>query len=257
MATLNDVEFGIISKSKSISHDNIITDIPGSDTVVVDDLGYSTNPMVIVGHVKNETEFDNFKEVYYSGGALTLIVNPDSGKQYTVYALGIVTELDGSRTFPLTDIVFNAAFHMQTPYQESTADITRSKSITTQNQEWTADDDGAIIATLGNVDAVPDIQVTGAIIPFTLTGTVVEYVALGLKVSGLTWDGANIWSCDSSTYTIYKHNTDMTLNAYYNSPGIAPSGLAWDGTNIWSCDSNSNKIYKHNSVIIYHEKGSD
>ena len=169
MATLNGIEFGILSKTTSIIHDNIITDIPGSDTVVVNDLGYSTEPMTITGHVKNETEFDNFKEQYYSGGALTLIIDTNSGKQYKVFALRNITELDGQRGYPLTDIIFNAFFHMQTPYLESILEVTRSKSITTQNQEWSADDDGIDIATLGNVDAVPDIVVTGGALGTSFT----------------------------------------------------------------------------------------
>jgi len=96
--------------------------------------------MTITGHVKNETEFDNFKEQYYSGGALTLIIDPDSGKQYKVFALRNITELDGQRTYPLTDIIFNAVFHMQTPYKESVDEISRTKGITANNETWTAED---------------------------------------------------------------------------------------------------------------------
>ena len=67
--------------------------------------------------------------------------------------------------------------------------------------------------------------------------------------SGLTWDGANIWSCDWWADKIYKHNMDATLsiNTTYNSPKGLPSGLTWDGANIWSCDHTEGKIYKHSS----------
>jgi hypothetical protein len=162
VATLNGVEFGIVHITKTIVHDNNIKDIPGSDTVVQDDLGYSTAPMRITGHVKNDTEYDDLKEQYYSGGELTLIVDPDSGKQYTVYAHQNLTDLDGDRTYPLTDIVFQAMFFMKNPYLESVTDKTRIKSITTNNQEWSADNDGNPLKTDGNVDAVPDIQITGS-----------------------------------------------------------------------------------------------
>ena len=161
MATLNDVEFGIVHITKTIVHDNNIKEIPGSDTVVQDDLGYSTAPMRITGHVKNESEYDDLKEQYYSGGELTLIVDPDSGRQYTVYAHQNLTDLDGDRTYPLTDIVFQAMFFMKNPYLESVTDKTRTKSITSNNQEWSVDNDSADIKTDGNVDAVPDVQVTG------------------------------------------------------------------------------------------------
>lgn len=161
MATLNGVEFGIVHITKTIVHDNNIKDIPGSDTVVQDDLGYSTAPMRITGHVKNDNEYDDLKEQYYSGGELTLIVDPDSGRQYTVYAHQNLTDFDGDRTYPLTDIVFQAMFFMKNPYLESVTDKTRIKSITSNNQEWNADNDGNPLKTDGNVDAVPDIQVTG------------------------------------------------------------------------------------------------
>ena len=163
MATLNGVEFGIVNKTTTVIHDNNVIDIPGSDTVVNDDAGYSTGPMQITGHVKNESEFDDFKGEFYGGGDLTLIADPDSGKQYTVYASGNVTELDGDNTYPLIDIVFQCSFFMKYPYLESTTDVTRTKTITSNNQEWSADDDGADIETYGRVDAVPDIQITGGV----------------------------------------------------------------------------------------------
>ena len=161
MATLNGVEFGIVNKTTTVIHDNNIIDIPGSDTVVNDDAGYSTGPMQITGHVKNESEFDDFKGEFYGGGDLTLIADPDSGKQYTVYASGNVTELDGDNTYPLTDIVFQCSFFMKYPYLESVTEVTRTKTITSNNQEWSADDSANDIDTSGSVDAVPDIQVKG------------------------------------------------------------------------------------------------
>lgn len=161
MATLNGVEFGIVNKNTTVIHDNNVIDIPGSDTVVNDDAGYSTAPMSVTGHAKNESEFDDFKGEFYSGGELTLIADPDSGKQYTLYASGNVTELDGDDTYPLTDILFQCTFFMKYPYLESVLDVTRTKTITTNNQEWSSDDDGNPLKTDGNVDAAPDIQITG------------------------------------------------------------------------------------------------
>lgn len=66
-------------------------------------------------------------------------------------------------------------------------------------------------------------------------------------ISGLAWDGKNLWSCNEQTGKIYKHNMDdvLSVQSEYNSPGGSPYGLAWDGTNLWSCDWATNKIYKH------------
>lgn len=244
MATLNGVEFGILKKTTTVIHDNNVIDIPGSDTVVNDDAGYSTGPMQITGHVKNESEFDDFKGEFYGGGELTLIADPDSGTQYTVYASGNVTELDGDDTYPLTDIVFRCVFLMKYPYIESVADVTKTKTITSNNQEWSADDGGSDIKTEGNVSAVPDIQVTSDMTPL---GIISEYNSPGGTPEGLAWDGTNMWSSDFGDSEIYKHNSDMTIHTTYNSPGNGVRSLAWDGTNMWSIDSDDNKIYKHNS----------
>ena len=244
MATLNGVEFGIVNKTTTVIHDNNIIDIPGSDTVVNDDAGYSTGPMQITGHVKNESEFDDFKGEFYGGGDLTLIADPDSGKQYTVYASGNVTELDGDDTYPLSDIVFQCVFFMKYPYLESVTDVTRTKTITANNQEWSADDDGTDIKTEGNVDGVPDIQVTGVYADLSVEN---NYSDIGGLVGDLAWDGANMWSSDYLAQKFYKHNADMTLNTQYNSIGNGPTGITWDGANMWSCDTNTEKFYKHNA----------
>jgi len=243
MATLNGVEFDIVKKTTTVIHDNNIMDIPGSDTVVQEDLGYSTEPLRIIGHVKNDSEYDDFKEQYYSGGELTLIVDPDSGKQYTVYALRNLTDLDGKMTYPLTDIVFQAIFYMKNPYLKSVTDKTRIKSITANNQEWSADNDGSPLKTDGSVDAVPNIKVTNDVTPLAVINT---YNVPGTYCTDLGWDGSNMWSCDTLADKIYKHNADMTVHTQYNSPGTEPWGVTWDGSNMWSCD-NPGGIYKHNA----------
>ncbi len=70
-------------------------------------------------------------------------------------------------------------------------------------------------------------------------------------ISGIAWDGNNLWSCRSTNTgfgKIYKHNMDLTLSVQseYNSPGELPSGLTWDGQNLWSFDGQRERIYKHN-----------
>ena len=205
MATLNGVEFGIVNKTTTVIHDNNVIDIPGSDTVVNDDAGYSTAPMSVTGHVKNESEFDDFKGEFYSGGELILIADPDSGKQYTLYASGNVTELDGDDTYPLTDIVFQCTFFMKYPYLESVLDITRTKTITTNNQEWSSDDDGNPLKTDGNVDAAPDIQITGGAVASTAN-----------RESGYsdTNTDATVYSNSNTSFTLEKTYT-FTANSHY------------------------------------------
>lgn len=161
MATLNGVEFKILTIEWATSENNIVQNILGSDTVVVHSQGYRTDPVKIRGRVQREDEFDNFQEEFYSGGILTFIKEPSSGKQYQVYALGNIRLEDPSNNEFGTGMIFNCLIQLKYPYKESTLLTTRSKTITTQNQEWSADDDSKDIETDGNVDAVPDIQVIG------------------------------------------------------------------------------------------------
>ena len=124
-----------------------------------------------------------------------------------------------------------------------------SKTITSNNQTWSADNGSNDIITRGIKNINPDIKISqnsNALLP-----CLSEYSAPTTPdslISGLTWDGNNIWSCCAEDDKIYKHNMDATLSIAntYNSPDMAPWGLAWDGTNIWSIDPYADEIYKHN-----------
>lgn len=161
MATINGVPFNIIKKRTTIINNNIVKALPMSDETIIKHNGYTTEPMTITAFVYNKKEFDDFKEQFYSDSELTLVLD-DPNTQYTVRGGLALTEIDGDDKESL-DINFVAQFELKTPYTESVATITRSKSITTQNQEWSADDDSIDIKTVGNVDAVPDIKVTGGL----------------------------------------------------------------------------------------------
>ena len=247
MATLNGAEFKIIEAEWSTYQNNVIQEILGSDTVEVQNQGHGSEPVRIQGMVNNEKEMNDFQEQFYSNGALTFIKDPDSGRQYQVYALGNVRRENITNSLLDQGIIFTCMMQLRYPYSESVDTITRSKSISTQNQEWSADDDSIDIKTEGNVDAVPDIQVVGGYGYDHSLASDIEYTAPSIYPSGLTWDGTNIWSCDADSDKIYKHNADMTVNTEYAAPSIYPTGLTWDGTNIWSCDASTYKIYKHNA----------
>lgn len=161
MPTLNGIEFQIIEIEWSTYQNNVIQEVLNSDTVEVQNQGHGSDPVRIKGMVNNEKELDDFQEQFYSNGILTFIKDPASNKQYSVYALGSVKR-ESIRNLGLNSkIIFTCMIQLRYPYSESVDTITRSKSITTQNQEWSTDDDGNYLKTDGNVDAVPDIQVTG------------------------------------------------------------------------------------------------
>jgi len=165
MPTLNGVPFNIIKKRTTVINNNIVRALPASDETIIKHNGYTTEPMVITGFVYNDKEFDDFKEQFYSDEDLTLIVEEDSGTQYTVRGSQGVYELDGEEVEG-HNITFIAYFELKNPYKESVVTLTRSKTITENNQEFSTDDSGIDIKTVGNVDATPDIKITGGSIPF-------------------------------------------------------------------------------------------
>ena len=165
MPTLNGVEFNIIKKRTTVINNNIVRALPASDETIIKHNGYTTEPMVVTGFVYNEKEFDDFKEQFYSDEDLTLVVEEDSGTQYTVRGSQGVYEIDGE-DIEGHNINFIAYFELKNPYKESVVTLTRSKTITENNQEFSTDDSGIGIKTVGNVDATPDIKITGGSIPF-------------------------------------------------------------------------------------------
>ena len=82
------------------------------------------------------------------------------GWQFTVYSATLnPVLLEGmvNNYFPYDLTLFTS-----TPYRESTSETTRIKTITVNNQEWSQDNSANDIDTDGNVDALPDIQITAA-----------------------------------------------------------------------------------------------
>lgn len=163
MATLNGVEFEIIEIEWSTYQNNVIQEILGSDAVEVQHQGFGSEPVRIKGMVHNEKEMDDFQEQFYSQGILTLIKDPDSGRQYSGYALGKVKKESPFNSDNGTGVVFTCMLQLRYPYAESIETINRSKQLTAQGQEWSSDDDGMDIKTSGNADAFPDIKITGGV----------------------------------------------------------------------------------------------
>ncbi len=57
---------------------------------------------------------------------------------------------------------------------------------------------------------------------------------------GITWDGTNVISADTSADKHYLHSGfSSTIDDSYTSPDSSPRGISWDGTNVLSADVNS------------------
>lgn len=71
--------------------------------------------------------------------------------------------------------------------------------------------------------------------------------APGPCITGLAWDGKNLWAVDHKTDLLYKidEKTGKVLHTI-SSPGYRPAGLAWDGRHLWNADTLQNKLYRLN-----------
>jgi len=55
-----------------------------------------------------------------------------------------------------------------------------------------------------------------------------------------------LYTCDPTTDKIYRLNSNMVLGLQEDAPCEDISGLAWDGNNLWCSDSETNILYKMN-----------
>lgn len=166
MTTINDVTFNLGSLGVVSTHRNTITNQPGSDTNYITDMGYDGLVLRLQGWESTLAEYDAVIAEFMKTGAQTLVIR--TGWQYSVYSAQLRPVL--LEAVPENHFPYDLVLYTSTPYRESTAETTRTKTITANNQEWSADDSANDILTSGNVDAVPDIQITS-------DSTVNEYVS--------------------------------------------------------------------------------
>jgi CheY-like chemotaxis protein len=67
------------------------------------------------------------------------------------------------------------------------------------------------------------------------------------NISGITFDGKSLWTCDWFSMSLYRHNPDAVLSVRdsFAKENFHPTGIAWDGKNIWSVSSWSRKMSRH------------
>lgn len=155
--TINAVTFNLINLSIISTHRNRRTNQPGSDTNYITDLGYDGLTIRINGFETTLAVYDNVIAEFMSSGEQTLIVR--DGWQFKVHSTQVSPNMLQSKPnyFPYSFTLITS-----TPYRESISEITRSKTITTNNQTWSADDSTNDITTNGNVNAVPSIKITSS-----------------------------------------------------------------------------------------------
>ena len=157
MATINGVTFNMQNLRPVAVHRNSVSDQPGSDTNFITDMGYDGLVLRLDGYEETLATYDSVISQFMKSGEQTLVHR--TGWQFKVYSAQLTPEL--IRGFADNYFPYDLILLTSTPYRESTSETSRSKTITTNNQEWSTDNSANDIDTDGSVDAVPDIQVTG------------------------------------------------------------------------------------------------
>ncbi|MCK5431411.1 MAG: hypothetical protein KAJ03_01640 [Gammaproteobacteria bacterium] len=159
IATINGVEFILSSlvPSDAIGHSQ--TNSPGSDTNPITYNGRGGLRISITGLTETRDEYDNVITEFKKAGEQTLIAN--AGWELRIYAA--TSTIPPHNTARENEFAFSLEMLTTAPYQYSAADTESLKTITSNNQTWSASDAAVDITTAGKVATVPDIAVTGAI----------------------------------------------------------------------------------------------
>ena len=75
-------------------------------------------------------------------------------------------------------------------------------------------------------------------------GIVSSFAGPGTDPAGLTFDGTNLWLVDRATDMIYELDTAGNVQSSFATPGNDPRGLTWDGTNLWLVEGQNTEIYE-------------
>lgn len=159
MATINGVTFNLTRIIFDTGNRNVLGRSPGSKTNPISNFGMDGLGIALTGFETSQSDYDDVMAAFMGSGSKELIVR--TGWKFDIYSTsGNLSEVEG-----FADNYFPYRFDLvcSDPYQYSTSETTRAKTITANNQEWSADDSANDITTSGTVEAVPDIKVTGGV----------------------------------------------------------------------------------------------
>lgn len=197
MTTINGVTFNMKTLEPVGTHRNVPNEEPGSDESFITDMGYTGLVLRMTGYEKTLAKYDEVINEFMKSGAHALVHR--TGWQFTIYSTQLVPLLgigivDNFFPYELTMLTSN-------PYRSSTTETSRTKTITTNNQEWSADNSANDIDTDGSVDAVPDIKVTGGA------------VGTGYNRDGYISDTTDTSTYNASTSGSYELEKTLTFTA--------------------------------------------
>lgn len=159
MASINGTTCNIKVVDISIIHRNRSISIVGSNNNPVEDYGFEGLSITISGVEYSQSDYDDVIAEFMKTGKQILIIRSDW--EYRVHSARLnQVGKDGyadDKYYP-----YSLTMKTRTPFQYSTTDISRPKTITSNNQEWSADNSANNISTAGTVDTPVDIEITAS-----------------------------------------------------------------------------------------------
>ncbi len=156
MSTIDGQTFNLAGLSIADTHILQQSHVPGTSKNPINDMGYSGLQLRVKGLEKTQADYDDVIAAFMQEGEIDLII--DGGWKFKVHGARHTRKRaighSGNYPYGLTSITAD-------PFLYSATSITRSKSITSDGQQWSADDSSNDIDTSGNVAAAPDVQITG------------------------------------------------------------------------------------------------
>lgn len=153
---INTTPVRIESAKRKITQRLFKNNIPGGNRNPIDTLGFNGLTISVKGYARTDYDYDTLmSEIFVAPFKLYL--------KDDWYYNGILEDFNVPTLDSLNYYPFDMKVACEEPYMYSDTETTKSKTITTNNQEWSADDDGFGIVTNGTVEAVPDIKITCSI----------------------------------------------------------------------------------------------
>jgi hypothetical protein len=156
MASINSTEINLSNVSISNKFRNVYSGLPGTSTNVIYDIGKDGLTISLSGWVTSESEYSGVAAEFMKSGEQSLVVT--EGWEYKVFCTGIQRNL----TTMVNYIAWTATVQTEDPYVYSLDETYRTKTITTNNQTWTADNDSNPIQNLESASTVPNVEITGS-----------------------------------------------------------------------------------------------
>jgi hypothetical protein len=156
MASINGTDLNLTSIDISSKFNNIYAGLPGTSTNVVYDIGQGGLTISLSGWVQTEDEYAGVVSQFMKSGEQSLVIN--DGWEFKVFSTGVKRGMSTLANY----ITWSTTVQTEDPYMYSLDESSRTKTITVNNQTWTADDSSNPIQNLESAATVPNVEITGS-----------------------------------------------------------------------------------------------